>query len=159
MRHRTHAGILAALLLAGCSKTPSKDKATNIDADDPQNAAVQKARSTIDQFTTALASPKPSQSAFSVRVPFKDGDSIEHMWLAPVSYDGQAFRGTVNGDPIQVSTVKAGQEVTVAPPGISDWMFVDDGKLVGGYSFRAMRDALPPLDQAEFDKSMPFSID
>lgn len=160
MRDRIRVGALVALLLAGCSKTAPDDKVTNVDADDPQmNAAIQQARSTLDQFTTALTSPKPSQSTFSIKLPFKDGESVEHMWLAPVSYDGQVFRGTVNNDPAQVKNVKIGQEVTAAPAEISDWMFVDDGKLVGGYTLRVLRNAMPANERAEFDESMPFTID
>jgi uncharacterized protein YegJ (DUF2314 family) len=58
------------------------------------------------------------------------------MWLTPVSFDGTTFHGTVNNEPEKVKTVRMGQKVTVAPSEISDWMYVENRKLVGGYTLR-----------------------
>ena len=38
-------------------------------------------------------------------------------------------------------------------------MYVDHGKLVGGYTLRVLRDGLSPAERAEFDRSIPFKID
>jgi uncharacterized protein YegJ (DUF2314 family) len=52
-----------------------------------------------------------------------------------------------------------GQKVSVEPAKISDWMFVEDRKLVGGYTIRVLRDSVPASERAEFDKSVPFVIE
>jgi len=52
-----------------------------------------------------------------------------------------------------------GQKVTVAPAKISDWMYVENRKLVGGYFMGALRNALTPAERAAFDKSLPFVIE
>ena len=52
-----------------------------------------------------------------------------------------------------------GQKVTVEPSKISDWMFVQNGRLVGGYTLRVLRDAMSPSERKEFDKNVPFVID
>ena len=51
-----------------------------------------------------------------------------------------SFQGTVNNEPEKVKTVKMGQKVTVAAK-ISDWMYVENRKLVGGYTMRVLRSA------------------
>jgi uncharacterized protein YegJ (DUF2314 family) len=123
------------------------------------NAAQEKARSTVATFITALKSPKAGQSAFSVKVPFSEGGTTEHMWLTPVSYDGTTFQGTVDNQPEKVKTVKAGQKIGVTLSKISDWMYVENRKMVGGYTLRVLRDGLSPAERADFDKSVPFVIE
>jgi hypothetical protein len=91
--------------------------------------------------------------------PFTDGGNVEHMWLTPVTYDGSKFAGTVNNEPEKVKSVKWGQKVTVAPDKISDWMYIWDRKLVGGETLRVLRSAMTPAERAEFDRSVPFTID
>jgi uncharacterized protein YegJ (DUF2314 family) len=81
------------------------------------------------------------------------------MWLTSVTFDGRKFHGTVNNDPEMVSNVKIGDKVSVESSKISDWMFVENGKLVGGYTLRVLRDSLSASERADFDKSVPFTID
>ncbi|HTK76267.1 MAG TPA: DUF2314 domain-containing protein [Gemmataceae bacterium] len=155
-------GTVAAviLLLAGCGKKAPVDKVTPVAHDDPRmNAAMAKARSIVGTFISALQSPKAGQSGFSVKMEFTEGKNVEHMWLTSLSYDGRIFQGTVNNQPAKVKSVKIGQTVTVERAKISDWMFIENRKLVGGYTLRALRETLPPDERANFDKSVPFVID
>jgi len=151
---------VAVLALAGCGTKGLEDKVTYVADDDPRmNAAIAKARSTVDVFIAALKSPGSSQSEFSVKMAFTAGGSTEHMWLSPVSFDGTNFLGTIANESERVLTVRMGESVTVAPAEISDWMFVDSGKLVGGETLRVLRDTLSPTERAEFDKSVPFVVE
>jgi uncharacterized protein YegJ (DUF2314 family) len=92
-------------------------------------------------------------------LPVKDGENTEHMWLSPVRYDGKEFHGTINNEATLVKNVKLGDEASVEPSQISDWMFVEKGKLVGGYTIRVLRDGLSAEERKEFDASVPFTID
>src|SRR5262249_45481080 len=131
-----------------------------VDKDDPKmNAAIAKARSTVNTFIAALSAPKPNQADFSVKMAFTDGEHTEHMWLGSVRYDGKVFRGVVNNDPELVNNVKVGQKASIEPSKVSDWMFVENGKLVGGYTIRVLRDTMSTKERAEFDRSVPFSFD
>ena len=155
-------GIIALLTLsvAGCGKKHTEDKVTYFDGSDAKmNAAMDKARATVDDFIAARKSPIVGQSGFSVKAPFADGTNIEHFWLSPVSFDGTNFQGTINNEPAKVKTVKMGQKVTVAKDKISDWMYVEHLKLKGGYTLRVMRDAMSPAERADFDKTVPFVVD
>lgn len=150
----------ALVLAAGCGRKHPADRITYVAEDDPRmTAAVAKARASTDKFVAALRSPKPGQTAFSVKAPFTDGGETEHMWLTPVTFDGKAFQGTVNNEPAKVHTVKLGQRVTVEAGKISDWMYLEKGKLVGGHTLRVLRDTMPAAERAEFDKTVPFVID
>ncbi len=146
--------------VAGCGGTTPPDRMTIVPDDDPQmNAAIQKARAGVDAFIAALKSPKATQSGFSIKFPFKDGKETEHIWLSPITFDGGKFHGVVNNDPELVKNVKLGQKVTALPNEISDWMYVENGKLVGGETLRVLRAKMSESERAEFDKSVPFVIE
>jgi len=120
------------------------------------NATMDKARATVSSFLAALQSLQPGQSGFTVKMAFTDGSNTEHIWLAPVSYDGKTFHGTVSNDPTTVKYVKPGQQAAVSPSRISDWMYLDHGKVVGGHTLRVLRETLPPNERADFDKQVQF---
>ena len=166
---RGRVGVVAVMMLAlcGCGKKPPTgakdmrpDKVTYVADDDPRmNAAIEKDRATVDTFIAALKAPKASQSAFSIKMAFTEGVNTEHMWLTPVTYDGTNFQGTINNEAAKVKNVKMGQKVSAAPSKISDWMYIDNRKLVGGYTLRVLRDALTPAERTDFDRSVPFVIE
>jgi uncharacterized protein YegJ (DUF2314 family) len=148
----------AFVLTTGATQVPPSG-VVSVPADDARmNAAIAKARSTVRTFEAALRSPKPSQYGFSVKVRIDGGGNAEHFWTSGVTYDGTVFHARIANDPEVVTTVKLGQAVSVHPRDISDWMYVDDGVLVGGYTLRALRDALSPADRAELDKRLPFKV-
>lgn len=185
---RSIALVILALILAGCGKGPSssatqasksadtqpekkttrsiKDKLQNDETinfadDDPvMNAAIQKAKNTVRaQFIPALQKPKPGQTGFAIKYPVKDGKQFEHFWISGVSYDGNRFTGQLDNDPQLVKNVKLGQRMVVRPEEISDWMYADQGRLMGGYTIRVIRDQLKGKERQEFDQAFPFKID
>ena len=147
------------LLTIACAQEDPRAAVVRVSADDARmNAAIVKARTTVEAFEAALRSPKQSQSHFSVNVRISDADGVEHFWTSDVRYDGAVFHARIDNDPEVVKSVKLGQAVTVRPQDISDWMYVDHGVLVGGYTLRVIRDAMTPAERAELDKSLPFKI-
>lgn len=158
--------VFGFLLLSGCeqdaSKSPSADgpAVIYVENDDPEmQAAISKARETVDEFIAALDDPQASGTGFSVKLLVEDGEHGEHMWVLPVRYEEGRFYGRVNNNPDRVTTVKIGDEVDVAASEITDWMYVEDGKLHGGYSIRLLRERMPADERKAFDAQVPFTID
>ena len=131
------------------------------DEDADMNGAIQQARTSVDQFITALQKPAPTQSYFSVKKPFptrRGGD--EHIWLDNLQFDGSTFVGNVSNIPADVPGLKEGDRASVGKHEISDWMIVaDDGKLTGGYTIRVIRDRMSPAERADFDQQTGFQYD
>jgi uncharacterized protein YegJ (DUF2314 family) len=119
-----------------------------------QDAEMEKAmitaRSTIRLFLDALKAPKPNQSGFSIKKPYKDGKLVEHIWLTNVTFDGTVLHGVVNNEPVDVKNVKLRDKATVSPIEISDWMYVEDGKLKGGYTIRVFYNHQSPEEKKLF---------
>lgn len=153
--------VMALTFIAlGCGDRPPAYNVTDVAPDDPQmNAAIEKAKSSIGTFIAALKSPQPSQSEFAIKKAFVDGEEVEFMWLTDVTYDGTQFHGVLNNDPVGVKNVQIGQSFTIAPDDVADWMFIDSGKLMGGYTLRVLRETLTPSQREEFDERMPFFIE
>ena len=76
-----------------------------------------------------------------------------------MTYDGTNFRGKINNQPVDVKNVRLDQSVTVAPNEVTDWMFIKDGKLIGGYTTRVFYARLSPEKRAQFDQQADFKIE
>jgi len=48
---------------------------------------------------------------------------------------------------------------SVKPNEISDWLNIDNGKLVGGYTVRVHYNELSPQQKQEFDRRADFKIE
>jgi uncharacterized protein YegJ (DUF2314 family) len=157
----------AALLLFGapaCDDPSTTAKRSGsvvaVKNDDPEmTAAMARAQETLPQFISSLRLPSPSQSDFTIKVGFTDGGDTEYMWVTPVTYDGTRFNGKLDNEPVQVRNVKLGDAVSVEPARVADWMYVDNGKLVGGYTLRVLRDRMTPAQRRSYDESRPFKIE
>jgi len=164
--------LFIALLFASCGRSKDEKvvrrdgKPDYIRVDEKQepkmDAAIARAKTEIDTFVSALQNPKPSQTYFSVKKPFawQDGKDTnhEHIWISDVSFKDGRFHGRVGNEPVDVKNVKIGDEVTLEKSEASDWMIIDDGYLIGGYTIIALRNAMPADEKKEFDSSFPYKI-
>jgi uncharacterized protein YegJ (DUF2314 family) len=127
------------------------------DAD--MNAAMMQARATIAQFRQRLTAPPITQSYIALKVRFGSGDSVEHIWIDDVELMGEQFRGIIGTEPVEASTPALGESVLVPLQQVSDWMAIDNGRLVGGYTLQVLRNHMSTDQRAEFDASLGFTID
>lgn len=154
--------VLAVMLLCIACARRSTDEppAFPVGEDDTaMNSAMEKSRESVDTFIGALQSPKAGQSGFAIKKRFSDGKHTEHIWLLPVTYDGKRFQGVVNNIPVDITGVAIGQSVFVEPNQISDWMYLENGKLMGGYTIRVLRERMAPAERIEFDRSGGFVVE
>jgi uncharacterized protein YegJ (DUF2314 family) len=134
----------------------SGDYSSVSDDDKQMDRAVESAQRTLGFFMAALKAKKDGDTVFEIEKAFTDSDKVEHLWIKRVSYDGKNFHGQIDNQPNEVKNVHDGERVTVAPAEVTDWMFLKDGKLIGGYSTRVLYSRLSPEDKAEFDKHAGF---
>ena len=144
----------------GIVKREGKADIFLVEADDPEIVhAITQARRTVPSFLAALRDPKPNQESFAVKYPFKEGEQVEHMWVEKVSYDGSVLRGVLNNYPERLRNLEADQPVEVSPAEVSDWMYVEDGRLIGGYTMRVTFRRYTPTEKREVEESLGFKID
>ncbi|MDN5215520.1 DUF2314 domain-containing protein [Fulvivirgaceae bacterium BMA12] len=125
------------------------------DEDERMNWAIEKAKLTLHYFEKCLASPKKEQTYFSIKVKFEDEGKIEHIWLTKPSFDAERnLFGVVGNSPVNIKSVKLDQKIGVDSAFVSDWMIVENGRLIGGYTIRAVRDGFTGQSLADFDRSL-----
>jgi uncharacterized protein YegJ (DUF2314 family) len=122
--------------------------------------AIEKARLTLHYFKNSLLSPGDDQNNFQVKVSIVDGIEVEHLWLTDVTCDdSDIFYGTVSSMPSIIHNLTIGKMIGVDVDHISDWMIVEGGKLIGGYTIRAIRDGLDEKKRKIFDRQLGYLID
>jgi uncharacterized protein YegJ (DUF2314 family) len=122
--------------------------------------AVEKAGLTLWYFIESLSNPLPEQSCFAVKIKIRNEKYAEHIWLTDPEFDqeGNLF-GTVGNEPGNVTSVRMGDRIGVESSLVSDWMMIESGRLIGGYSIRAFRDSIPENEQRAFDDAAGLFID
>ncbi|WP_143306905.1 YegJ family protein [Chitinophaga vietnamensis] len=122
--------------------------------------AFEKAGTTLWYFKASVATPQPGQNNFSAKIRITDGDTVEYIWLNDPSFDDEGnLYGIVGNTPQYVQTVKQGQQIGVDPTLIADWMIVENNRLIGGYTTRAIWDGMSTPEKASLAKQLHFFID
>lgn len=137
-------------------KRPNQPDVIDIQSEDEKmNWAMEKSRLTIHHFKKSLKQPNPNQQYFSVKVKIEDAGKVEHIWLIEPSFDndGNLF-GTVGNEPIDVKSVRLNQKIGIDEKLVSDWMIIENGRLIGGYTIRAVRDNLSGEALQNFDRGL-----
>ncbi len=130
-----------------------------VDENDQQmDQATVRARKNVGRFIAAIQSPKSNQRDFQVKKLFVKDGKAEHIWLADVHFTGNRFVGVVDNRPEYISGLKIGDRASVNPDELIDWSYVEDNRLVGGYTIRVLYSELTPAERADFEKKADFHI-
>ena len=147
-----------ALLRFSGDSAAVPDPIVGVPAENRQmNAAIDQARATLPQFFQAMANPRPNQQSFLVKVEFRRGPEVEHIWVADLDFTGKTPRGVIANEP-RIKGIRFMEQVSFDRADISDWMYLEDGRLVGGYTTRVIRDRMSPEERKEFDASAPYKF-
>jgi uncharacterized protein YegJ (DUF2314 family) len=137
--------LIAFILFWGGCTEQSEDTVVDVEASDQKmNAAMDHARETVNQFIERLRNPQPNDSEFGIKVKIQDGDNVEHFWVSDISFADGTFTGNLANEPEYVKNVKYGQKITVKSEEISDWKYLDNGKMIGNFTLRVLLEYLPP---------------
>jgi uncharacterized protein YegJ (DUF2314 family) len=127
--------------------------------DASMNEAINKAKKTIDEFNKALLSDNPSYSDFAIKKRYKTAEGGEHMWVAGINLVNGNYKGFINNDAEKTTEVKYGDSVIVQKNEITDWMYLDNNILRGGYTIREVRNQMNKDERIKMDKDLGFKIE
>jgi len=79
-----------------------------------------------------------------------DGNfSTEQVWLTDIhSKNGQYF-GCLANNPTRHNELKKGSKITFSTDCVTDWMYVQNGKISGGYSIKYLLEKIPEAARSE----------
>jgi len=162
MRHRVF--IFAIFLITfACTPTQTEISAPTstpmLDLDVEQEAAFSDARNTLNLFIERIGTPHPTRTFVAVKTRFFPPDSSpQDIWVDNVTYNDGLFHGSM-GDDIPSLRLYFGDDVEVNPEDILDWMIVEDGKLIGGYTIRLAYKHMTPEEKENFLETLDYSLD
>ena len=130
-----------------------------LDADIEMESAFQEAQNTLDVFIERIATPHPNRTYVAVKVRFSPPDGpLQDIWVDNVTYLDGAFHGNM-GDDIPSLKLSFGEEIVIPTEDIVDWMIVEDGKLIGGYTIRFAYERMSPEEKERFLEAIDYSIE
>ena len=130
-----------------------RDEVVLVTKDDPAIAAARsKARASLAGFLAIAKQPTPAMRNFALKVRVSDDHGVEYFWVTQFSANGERFSGKIDNTPRTVRSVSAGQFIQFSEGEITDWMYVDGGKMKGNYSACALLQR-EPKDQQDAVKS------
>ncbi len=137
------------------------DEVYNIVSDDEaMNNAIMQAKTTFGQFLAAFENSESNMRNFTVKLRFPlEENSAEHMWLSELFHKDKKLYGVLDSDPVNVTTVKWGDTLEVKTEFLSDWMYVKNEKLVGGYTVRVLYDKMDAAEKKSFRNEIDFEIE
>lgn len=94
--------------------------------------AMAAAQATFDQFKKAHKNPRRRQEYFSVNLLFVGNGKVEMVWLESIRFGEGGIFGVPCRDAALDRGIKQDVELKFNISSICDWMYVDNGKLVGG---------------------------
>lgn len=155
------AALLLLLLLTACTVSPSPGAAPTLPAgvEDPSmEAAFAQARRSLDEFKALLAAPNSTRTFAALKVRFTLPDGQQDIWVDNISYENGQFHGLM-GDDLPALRLEFGEGVEVPVEDILDWMIVEDGKLIGGFTIRLAYSRMTPEEKQFFLDDAGYSID
>lgn len=156
--------ILALCLLTiSCTptqtKTPVPTSTPLLDLDVEMESAFSDARNTLNLFIERIGTPHPTRTFVAVKTRFFPPDSSpQDIWVDNVTHKDGLFHGSM-GDDIPSLRLYLGDDVTVKPEDVLDWMIVEDGKLIGGYTIRLAYKRMTPEEKQNFLESLDYLLD
>jgi uncharacterized protein YegJ (DUF2314 family) len=149
--------ILLVLVSCGNNQTAKTERdgepdiITVTDADTEMNDAIKNANSTLSLFSQALKNPSPDAGYFALKKRFNTADGGEHIWVSSISIKDNEYFGVVDNLPEATADVKVGDTIQIENENISDWMYIENQKLRGGYTIRLLRNRMTEEERKQFD--------
>lgn len=112
-----------------------------------------RARASLDVFNRYLARAARGEVVADLKVIFVKGGTREHMWVTGVTLENGRYHGRLASMPVRVRGVALGDRVWVWPSDVEDWVVVEDGMMIGGFTVMELRRSLPPKQRQQHDRA------
>jgi len=137
---------VCALFLPACDDGSSQPAAPQRTYEQRQmDAATESARQHLDQFIEAFENREDRQLNFMVRKVYEtEFGSKRPVWILIDQYENDTFHGLIDVPPEDMPSLQSGQATTVHRDAVTDWMYTDDGAIVGGWTLRVAIEQADP---------------
>jgi len=145
--------ILCVILLFSCDKRPASPTVEIERSDKELEKIADNARRTLPIFFKNLSRPENGANNFYVKYPLSSDDGgiepnvREQVWLGNIRLKNNAYYGTPANTPRSHGGKK--KRVNIDTDKITDWMYIQDGKIIGGRSIKYLLEKIPEDQRSE----------
>jgi uncharacterized protein YegJ (DUF2314 family) len=115
------------------------------------------ARNTLPGFFRQLTRGGGAEH-FCVKYPFipdyDSGINTEQVWLTGIYFKNGIYYGILANTPRYLGNLKKGDKITFNMDEITDWMYVRDGKIIGGDSIKYLLEKTPEYQRSEGEREL-----
>ena len=117
------------------------------DTDAEMNAAIARARATLPVFWASYETPKRMETEHSLKVRFRTAGNDEHIWMSEVKkLPSGEYAARFADTPRNLPGKRLGDLAEFKDADISDWMFMRNGRIVGGETIKPLLKSMPKAD-------------
>lgn len=144
----TAVAVFGILTLGPGSKVDVVDRIISVaDTDAEMNAAIARARATLPVFWASYYAPNRTETEHSLKVRFRNAGNDEHIWMSEVKkLPSGEYAARFADTPQNLPGKRLGDPVQFNEADISDWMFMRNGKIVGGETIKPLLKSMPKAD-------------
>ncbi len=127
--------------------------------DKEMNSAILLAKASFPSFLDVLKKGCNNCEKFNIkiRVAFSD-NSGEHLWVDSLHFENNKLAGILASIPEKVDRLKLGDLIFINQDSVSDWMYIQNGKLIGGYTIKVVYDELDDSAKKEMERDLGAKI-
>ncbi|MFH6945016.1 YegJ family protein [Flavobacterium sp. FlaQc-50] len=123
------------------------------------NKAIEKAKQTLDSFDYAFKNNNRIFTFFGLKKRFEENGKIEHIWIGNIQkFEKGKYIGVIDNFPEIIKGIKLLDTVEIEKKDISDWMYIQNSELRGGYTLRLLRDRMTVEERKKFDAQSRIKI-
>jgi len=142
--------LLCSFLLLSCdkfsndaSRGQSPSAVVEAESTDREIAAIaENARRAMPVFFRNLARPEAGAGDFYVKYPLTADGGTEQIWLGNIRLKDGRYYGVI-ANTTKSGGRKKGDTIIFDPDAITDWMYIQDGKIAGGRSIKYLLEKIP----------------
>lgn len=108
------------------------------DSDADMKAAFRRARATLKEFLALARSPRPTITSYAVKIGIPDRDEMEYFWISQFTQTNGRIVGRLANTPRIVRNVREGERISFKETDIVDWLYRENGKMVGNFTACAL---------------------
>jgi uncharacterized protein YegJ (DUF2314 family) len=156
--------LLCAVLLFSCEKPAEPPEVTVMPVyqDDMEIVRIaEDARNSLPVFFRYLTRSGAGANAGNdcyVKYPFlsvqDSGVDREQIWLTGIQFSNGKYFGILANAPRHLSGMKRGDRVIFDMDAITDWMYIQSGKIIGGESIKYLLEKTPESQRSDREREL-----
>jgi len=147
--------LCVVILFFSCDKSAtdaSRSPTTEIEQSDKEIGRIaENARNALPTFFRNLARPEAGANNFFVKYTLTadDSSSTEQVWLGNVRVKDGICYGVLANSTNLLNSKKKGSTIVIDTDKITDWMYIQDGKIIGGRSIKYLLEKIPETQRSK----------